>query len=69
MVGPHFSAGRAMLAPVHYDKSGPQPSILIEGASSKRSASRPTITILERLGKVFFERFLPLPWPSLPLQG
>ena len=57
MVGPHFSAGRAMLAPVHYDKSGPQPSILIEGASSKRSASRPTSTILERLGKVF-ERFL-----------
>jgi hypothetical protein len=35
MVGPHFSAGRAMLAPVHYDD---QVSILIKGASSKRSA-------------------------------
>src|SRR6476660_3063605 len=38
---------------------------LIKGASSKRSASRPTSIILERLGKVFFggigrifERFL-----------
>ena len=38
MVEPHFSAGRAMLAPVHYDKSGPQPSILLKGASSKLSA-------------------------------
>jgi hypothetical protein len=33
----------------------PQPSILLKGASSKPSASRPTNIIVERLGKVFFE--------------
>jgi hypothetical protein len=36
--GNTLSAGRAMLTSVHLWRSGPQPSILIEGASSKRSA-------------------------------
>jgi hypothetical protein len=44
MVGPHFSAGRAMLAPVHYDDQVPSsPSLLKVRHQSVRLSDQPVL--------------------------
>ena len=39
MVGPHFSAGRAMLAPVHNDNQVPSPRIDMQRLSNDTNAA------------------------------
>jgi hypothetical protein len=63
--GPHFSAGRAMLAPVHYDDQVPSPpSLLKVRRQSVRLSDRPVLfwsdwgkSSSREIGRIF-ERFL-----------
>ena len=65
MVGPHFSAGRAMLAPVHYDDQVPSPpSLLKVRRQSVRLSDQPALfwsdwgkSSAREIGRIF-ERFL-----------
>ena len=63
--GPHFSAGRAMLAPVHYDDQVPSPpSLLKVRRQSVRLSDQPALfwsdwgkSSAREIGRIF-ERFL-----------
>jgi hypothetical protein len=63
--GPHFSAGRAMLAPVHYDDQVPSPpSLLKVRRQSVRLSDQPVLfwsdwgkSSSREIGRIF-ERFL-----------
>ena len=63
--GPHFSAGRAMLAPVHYDDQVPSPpSLLKVRRQSVRLSDQPVLfwsgwgkSSSRKIGRIF-ERFL-----------
>src|SRR6478736_3317470 len=63
--GPHFSAGRAMLAPVHYDDQVPSPpSLLKVRRQSVRLSDQPALfwsdwgkSSARKIGRIF-ERFL-----------
>ena len=65
MPGPHFSAGRAMLAPVHYDDQVPSPpSLLKVRRQSVRLSDQPVLfwsgwgkSSSREIGPIF-ERFL-----------
>jgi hypothetical protein len=55
IVGPHFSAGRAMLAPVHFMTIRSPALHPIKRCVIKAFGLATNSIILEQLGKVFFE--------------